>query len=253
LTQARLELGRLFAVSPLAAAGCFGIGLSNGAFGTLGAIWARGIGLEVGTAARFTSAAVIGGAVAQAPMGRLSDRRDRRFVLIGGALLAALASLLFLLVQPATALAALPLGFVLGAAMHALYPVAVAHASDLAGAGTFVTVGGGLLLLFGAGAALGPALAALAMRLQGPDGLFAFLLAVYLLVAGYGVWRLAQRRPGTAAQRRFVRLWRPRMLAPETANLDPRGRIGVPRVSGTVLPPALLGSRPVGPVASTGD
>jgi MFS family permease len=222
LTQARLELGRLFRVSPIAAVGCFGIGLANGAFGTLGALWARSIGLGIGTAALFTSAAVVGGAIAQTPMGRLSDRMDRRFVLLGGTLLAATASLLFLLVQPATAPAAIALGLLLGAAMHALYPIALAHASDLAPEGSFVTVGGGLLLLFGAGAALGPALAALSLQRLGPDGIFAFLLAVYLLLAGYGIWRLARRRPAVAARHRVAWLSLPRALTPETASLDPR-------------------------------
>jgi MFS family permease len=222
VTQARLELGRLFRVSPLAAVGCFGIGLANGAFGTWGALWARSIGLEIGTAALFTSAVVIGGALAQTPLGRLSDRLDRRFVLLGGALLAVTASLLFLLVQPATAPAALALGLLLGAAMHALYPLAVAHASDLAGEGSFVAVGGGLLLLFGAGAALGPALAALSLQRHGPDGLFVFLLTVYLLLAGYGLWRLARRRPAVVVRPRFARQARPRGLTPETASLDRR-------------------------------
>jgi MFS family permease len=222
LTQARLELGWLFRVSPIAAVSCFGIGLTNGAFGTLGAIWARSIGLEIGTAALFTSAAVIGGAVAQTPMGRLSDRMDRRFVLIGGTLLAATASLLFLLVQPATGLAAIALGVLLGAAMYALYPIAVAHASDLAAEGSFVTVGSGLLLLFGTGAALGPALAASALQLQGPDGIFAFLLTVYLLLASYGVWRITRRRPATAARQRFTRRSLAQVFTPETASLDAR-------------------------------
>jgi hypothetical protein len=45
---------------------------------------------------------------------------------------------------------------------------------------------------------------------------------VYLLLAGYGIWRLARRRPAVAARHRFAWLSLPRVLTPETASLDPR-------------------------------
>jgi MFS family permease len=222
LARARLDLQRLFRVSPIAAVGCCAIGLANGAFGTLAVVWARSVGLEVGMVAIFATATIAGGAIAQVPMGRLSDRIDRRLVLVGVALAAAGASLAFILLEPDQPAAALALGFLLGAAIYSLYPIAVAHANDLAGSGRFVAVGGGLLLLYGFGASIGPSLAALAMVWVGPHGLYGYLISVYLPLAIYGGWRML-RRPGQAAKLEgFVELPMPRGVTPETARLDPR-------------------------------
>ena len=82
----RLDVRRLYRTSPVSAVGCFMIGMVNGAFGTLGAVYGQRIGLAVSQVAILMAGAVLGGALIQFPLGRISDRMDRRKVLVGIAL-----------------------------------------------------------------------------------------------------------------------------------------------------------------------
>ena len=84
LREVRLRLGRLYAMSPVGVVGGFFVGLANGAFGGLGVVFAEDVGLSITGIALFMSAALVGGALAQLPLGRFSDRIDRRKVIIGG-------------------------------------------------------------------------------------------------------------------------------------------------------------------------
>jgi MFS family permease len=82
LREVRLRLRRLYAMSPVGVVGGFFVGLANGAFGGLGVVFARDVGLSITGIALFMSASLVGGALAQLPLGRLSDRTDRRKVMI---------------------------------------------------------------------------------------------------------------------------------------------------------------------------
>ena len=88
----RLDLRSLWRNSPVAVMGVALIGVSNSAFGTLAAVYADRIGLVLTTVALFTSLPILAGAAAQIPVGYLSDRIDRRKVLVGIAVVAALDS-----------------------------------------------------------------------------------------------------------------------------------------------------------------
>ena len=59
----------------------------------LGPVYARELGFEINQIATFMSIAVVGGLVMQLPVGRLSDRFDRRTVLLGISVAAISASL----------------------------------------------------------------------------------------------------------------------------------------------------------------
>src|SRR4029079_6502499 len=72
LTSNRIDIRRLYANSPVSAVPCFIIGMVNGAFGVLGAVYARRIGLEVSDVALLMAGSVLGGSLIQFPLGRLS-------------------------------------------------------------------------------------------------------------------------------------------------------------------------------------
>jgi MFS family permease len=80
--EVSLDLKGVWALSPLASMGCIVAGLSNSAFRLVGPVYAEGIGLSVADIAIFISLGVIGGVVLQYPLGALSDRWDRRWVLL---------------------------------------------------------------------------------------------------------------------------------------------------------------------------
>ncbi|HEV7414934.1 MAG TPA: MFS transporter, partial [Tianweitania sediminis] len=78
----KLDLKRAYQISPLAALGCIAIGMTNGSFRTMGPVYAEQIGLSDTGIVAFVSAGIIGSVLVQYPIGSLSDRWDRRKVLL---------------------------------------------------------------------------------------------------------------------------------------------------------------------------
>jgi len=223
LKTTQLHLRALFATSPVAAVGCFLIGNVNGAFGTLGPVYGQQIGLSTADIALLMAGSILGGALSQFPVGRLSDRMDRRQVVVAGALCAAATAMLLALLHPRAPMTVIGLGLLFGAMIYPMYALAVAHANDYAAPDEFVQIASGLLLLYGAGTMSGPVLGALAMEFFSPEGLFVFCALIDVLLALYAVDRMRRRAPPDAALREtFQGMPPPRTLTPESVVLDPR-------------------------------
>ena len=239
LRQVRLRLGRLYAMSPVGVVGGFFVGLANGAFGGLGAVFATQIGMSVTGVALFMSAALVGGALAQVPIGRLSDRVDRRKVIAAACALAAVAGGLLallgdarqggLLLSADVALADLsPLALVavaalFGAAIYPQYSLCVAHTNDFVGREDFVEASSGLLLTWAIGASIGPVAAAFAMDGLGVGGLFLYTAVAHASFAAFTVYRIGQRAPVPPEERApYVAAGRPSRSTPVAVDLDPR-------------------------------
>ncbi|WP_375569815.1 MFS transporter [Ahrensia marina] len=197
LVATKLNLKELWVNSPVAVVSVVLLGASNSAFGTLAAVYAAQVGLPISLVALFVAMPVLASAVIQVPVGAISDRVDRRYVMIGMALLAILADILFITyVDPSPELL---IGFALmfGMAIFTLFPLAVAHANDHASPDSFVRTSGGLLLLFGLGSIVGPLAAGAAMGQFGPSGLFMVTLVTHAGVLLYTIYRIS-RRAGVA-------------------------------------------------------
>jgi MFS family permease len=215
----RIDLGGLFHRVPLALVGCAPIGLANGAFWTLAPIFVAA-GHEGHQAAGYVIAlAILGGAAAQWPLGLLSDRADRRLVVMAVAVAGALAGLALAIVGPGGSLIFL-LAFGFGAAALPLYSICVAHANDRVERAQFVEISGGLLMTFGAGAAVGPMLASLLVCLDGPGAVFLFTAGAHLALAVYALVRVL-RQPPVPAEERGVLVAVPKST-PAAIPLDPR-------------------------------
>jgi MFS family permease len=188
ITIVSFRPGRLYQAAPVAIVASFMIGLAAGAFWALAPLSAAGSGFSVEEVALFMSLAVLAGALAQWPFGRLSDRIDRRLVLLGllaGATIAGLA--LFLFSTNASTL------MILGAAYGALalptYSIAAAHGFDKTSHSDMVAASATLLLINGLGSVIGPLLASALMTPLGPRALFLFTAIVQALLAGYVYYR----------------------------------------------------------------
>lgn len=216
---ASLPLQRLFEASPLGVAGAAITGLMLGAFYGLAAIYARRIGLSLDDTATFMTTVILGGVALQWPVGRLSDRYDRRWVIIAcfaGTLAVSLA-----LASHSDRIALFGFGAAFGGLSFALYPLCVAFVNDRLLPSERVTASSQLVLLYSAGAALGPLGAAISMTWIGPGGLFLFIASGAALMLVFGFWRVIAQKPvPNAAQQDFQILPR---TTPIAALLDPAG------------------------------
>lgn len=201
LVKARLDLRSLWNNSPVSVVAVLLIGVSNSAFGTLGAVYAHKSGFDIASVALFMSLPILAGAIAQIPVGFLSDRADRRLVLIGVSATAICGDLIFIIVQPQDIRTSIVAICLFGAAIFSLYPVAVAHANDHAPPDDFIRTSGGLLLLFGIGSMLGPLLAGAGMSIAGTRGLFMTTIAPHALLILFTAWRMTKRSAVTKAKK----------------------------------------------------
>ncbi len=225
LTAARLDLKALYRNSPVASVACVLIGIANGSWGTLGAVYGSRIGISTLDIALMMSLTVVSGAVLQLPLGRLSDRMDRRYVLAGAAFVAALVGFALLAVRPHGNVTVLAMTAAYGAMAYTLYSLAVAHANDHASPDDFVMVSGGLLLLYGIGTVIGPLIAAIAMQLLIPEAIFLATLVPHAAIGGYAILRTRKRAAVPIEDReQFTPVPAERMQTPEAAKLDPRSQ-----------------------------
>lgn len=187
-----IRIRHLSRTSPVGFAGALAVGLANGAFWSLGPVFAQNNIFAVGTTgiALFMSTAVMAGAAGQWPLGHLSDRVDRRKVIVVvcvGAALSGIGMSAFADVwQPAIFVFSALFGFF----SFPLYALCAAHTNDAVESGGFVEAASGLLLIYAAGAVAGPLIASTAMRLGGPSGLFVYMASVQAVMAVFVLHRL---------------------------------------------------------------
>lgn len=190
---ARIRLIYLFRLSPVAVIGALFVGMQQGAFWSLGPVFAERIGLDTLGITLFMSTAVLGGALGQWPLGKLSDRIDRRRVLVGACVAAAAISLSIRLVYPTLGEGVLLLTLLWGITAFPLYSICAAHMNDHVEEGGFVEATSGLLLIFAIGAILGPLIVSPLMTLRTPYALFGCIAAFQLLLAAFAVYRMRVR------------------------------------------------------------
>ena len=202
----KLSLRKLFRASPTGVAGAIGSGLVLGSFWALSAIYARSLGLENLGVAHFTASAIIGGALLQWPIGWLSDRRDRRQVLVWVCIGATLA-LAALGVVDLVAGASLgpswlvPLSFINGAFIFSIYALAVAQTHDRFPPSEALEATKGLLLLHGMGAAIGPLLCGALMHVLQSRGFPVTLGMITISLAIFTLSRIRRDPPVPPANR----------------------------------------------------
>ena len=192
-----LRYGVLTRAAPIAVVGCALSGVVGGAFYALVPAWMQDQGTDRATIALFMLVAVLGGFAFQIPVGRLSDRFDRRIVL---ALLSVgfAGTAVVMVLLPRSNSTMLPAAVLLGGFMSTLYPVSVAHAHDRMPGDRVVAVSGRLILVSGIGSMLGPLIGASLMTHLEIDGVFYFMAAAVLvlaLVAGFGIFMTQPSTP----------------------------------------------------------
>jgi MFS family permease len=202
----KVSLPDLYRNSPLGVVGVSVSGLVSAIIFSMGPVYARLSGLDTGGVAAFMAASILAAVVTQYPIGRLSDRMDRRTVIAAVCTFAAMVagSIVAFPEMPHAAfliLAALFSGFAL-----TLYSLSVSHVNDKLEPAQMVASSSTLLLLNGSAAAIGPLLAGSLMTAFGPHAYFATLASLTGALAVYDLWRKSRRRPVPPSQKApFIR------------------------------------------------
>ena len=195
-----INIAGLYRTAPVGLVGCLATGLANGAFWTFAPLFAQARSETSLGVSLFMSAAVIGGALSQWPIGRFSDHVDRRWVIAGVCLASAAAALLIILQPNGSAPLMLGLTVLFGASALTLYPLCVAHVNDRADPAAFIEVSSRLLMAFGFGAILGPFVAGFLIAAGGITNLFVFTAAIHVALAFYTFSRIRLVEPAPEAR-----------------------------------------------------
>ena len=183
----------LYRISPLGVVGALAIGMAHAAFFGMGAVYANQVGMSVEQLSAFMAAVLVGGMLLQWPIGRLSDRFDRRQVITAVTFVSALAALALVALGNASWTVQLALISVFGGTSLPLYSLCIAHANDHLSPEQIVSASATMVLVSGVGLCVGPLLAGGFMTALGPMGLFAFIACVHGAIGGFSLYRMTRR------------------------------------------------------------
>ncbi|PRY22686.1 putative MFS family arabinose efflux permease [Aliiruegeria haliotis] len=186
-----MSLRALWDVSQL---GCVGFFLLGGVFSALfgmASVYGSEAGLSVPQISGFIASIYLGGMLMQYPIGWLSDRMDRRLLILASAIIGAVASLLAMTMADdfPTLLAA---AFVIGGTSNPLYALLLAYVNDHLDYEDMAAASGGLIFINGIGAIMGPLITGWMMGVVGAQGFFLFLVLLCVTLAAYAAWRMTQ-------------------------------------------------------------
>ena len=191
-TTKSMSIRELYGVSPLGVVGIFLMGGVFAAMFGMTAVWGTEAGLSVFEISVFTGAIYFGGLVFQYPIGWLSDRMDRRRLLVVVALVGTAGGALAVVFDLSFAWL-LGVALVIGGISNPLYSLLVAYTNDYLEQEQMAAASGGLLFVNGLGAILGPLAIGWLMALIGPSGFFLFIILLTAALAAYALWRMTQR------------------------------------------------------------
>jgi MFS family permease len=202
----RMPFKKLFAISPIGVFGTVCGGMINSSVNGMGAVFAREIGLSIAEISTFMAAIILGGMVLQFPIGRVSDRFDRRTVLLVASLITLLMALAVIWASSQSHLVLIVMAAVFGGFSFTILPLVSSQVNDLANRDELVQISAGLLIAYGIGASVGPIFAAQLMAALGPAGLFIFFAGIHAVLIVTIIVRILQRRRGEKAKAPFMPL-----------------------------------------------
>ncbi|MGY6554822.1 MAG: MFS transporter [Wenzhouxiangella sp.] len=191
----RLGLKRIYQASPSGVVGAVFSGVGSGALWGLGPVFAAGIGLSKLGISGFMALTILGGILLMWPVGRLSDRYDRRLVLMGACLATAVAAMTAFALTSVNTYFVLLGGFLYGAFGFSVYSLSVAHTNDHVDRSQMLETSATLQLLWGSGAVVGPVLAGIFMQSIAPLAFLPFLAMAALIPGLFTLYRMKVAPP----------------------------------------------------------
>jgi MFS family permease len=196
----RLGMRKLYEASPSGMVSSFFSGLGSGALWGLGPVFAAGIGMSKNGISAFMALTILGGILLMWPIGKLSDRYDRRSVLMWVCAATAIAALMALWLARIDPKWVMFGGFLFGAFIFSIFSMAVAHTNDHVDYSQMLETTASLQLLWGSGAVIGPIMAGLIMQLTSPMAFLPFLAVAGLIPAIFIRYRSGVSDPVSAEE-----------------------------------------------------
>ena len=187
-----MSLRELLHISPLGVIGMFLLGgVFSAQFG-MAPVYGAEAGLSIGEISAFVSAFYIGALVVQYPLGWMSDRMDRRLLIMAAAAIGGAGAILAM-IMGGYFIALLVAAFLIGGMSNPLYSLLIAHTNDFLEYDDMAAASGGMVFINGLGAISGPIITGWIMALFGPPGFFLFIGILMLILTGYAAYRMTQR------------------------------------------------------------
>jgi MFS family permease len=198
----KVSYRELFRDSPLGIVGVTMSGMVTSNVYSMGPVYARLRGLDTSQVASFMGISILAAVMFQYPVGRLSDRLDRRTIIVGVCVVSALSAAALTALPELPRAAFLALTAIFSGFAFTIYSLSVSHVNDHLEPVQLVAASGALIRLNGLGAAISPVLVGALISGYGPRVFFGALASLAGALATYGLWRKARRRPIPARQKR---------------------------------------------------
>ncbi len=191
-TTKPMTLRELLVISPL---GCVGMFLLGGVFSAqfgMAPVYGAVAGLSVPQISLFVATFFVGSVIAQYPIGWISDRMDRRKLIMVVSAIGVIGSFMGMTLGHSYYLL-LVSAFVVGAMSNPLYSLLMAHTNDYLEPEDMAAASGGLIFINGLGAIAGPLITGWIMGQIGPGGFYLFTGTLFVMLAVYAGYRMTQR------------------------------------------------------------
>ncbi len=191
-TSAPMTLKRLFKTSPLGLVGSLLLGGVFSIMFGMSAVYGTAIGFSVAEISIFIGTIYTGSVLLQYPIGWLSDRMDRRLLIV---FITAISSTILLvgLFWSNSFYVILAMGFTIGSSTGPLYSLLIAHTNDYLEHEDMANASGALVFVGGVGAIGTPVVVGYSMTLFGANSFFVAMIVLMLLITVYGSYRMTRR------------------------------------------------------------
>lgn len=196
----KVSLRELYRSSPLGVFGVFASGMAAASMFSIGPVYAAQEGFTLAQISTFMASAIIGGVLLQFPIGWLSDKYDRRKVLIGVAALTSLFCLFAIACASYSIYALFFAMFLIGGTSLTIYGLSSAHTNDHLSPAQIVAASATMIMVNGVGSILGPIASSALMNWVAPWMLFVTMAVIYATIALFGLYRTLRRPPVPLAQ-----------------------------------------------------
>jgi MFS family permease len=200
---ASVAFRRAWRISPAGMAGMLAVGGLSMMIAGFAPIHATASGYSPGEVATLLFAMPLGTLLFQLPFGWVSDRTDRRYVLIAASLIVAVAGLVAARMDGSALPIMIAIYIVWSGASESIYSLASAHANDRAAKDDMVSLSSTMLFAWSLSGFFVPAAATALTALYGTRAFMWLAVAIAAVYCAFVIWRVLRAEPAAAEPAAF--------------------------------------------------